>query len=265
VPLALELQDEYEDILQVVFVESQGATPVRAQQFAIDKGWFNEGTAAMWTTERPFSTGMGGLPSYALLDDTGEVLLKGITTRDHKKIEEAIEDYAKARKKGPADLPKSVAKAVADFHKGKPTKALDTLEGMLAEGSRAKPDEKAGAEKALASLGALLERDLARVDWLLGNGYYAVAEGELEELAKELKGADLWLEKVAERSERLESDELAEERKAEQALLKLEKKLYTKGSDKVSAKSLYAIGDKYPGSRAAARAEALVPVVDTGS
>ena len=246
-PAALKMQDEYADSLQVMFVEVGRASEEEMQAFAIDKGWFDVGTDAIWSKERPFSTGESAIPSYALLDETGKVILKGITTRDHKKIEEAIEEHAKARKKGPEDLPKAVAKQVAEFHKGKQGKALVALGDMLAEDSRAQDDEKLAAEQALAALNASLERDLKRVDWLLSNGYFAVAEGRLEDLAKQLKGADEWTAAVAERTTRLESDDLKAERAAEAALLKLEQKLYTKGTDKVSAKSLGGIGEKFPG------------------
>jgi len=262
VPAALKLQDEYQDSLQVVFIEGSRVTSDQMHAFAIDKGWFDVGTAAMWSKEAPFKTGESVIPSYALLDPTGKVLLKGVTTRDHKKIEEALEEFAKARKKGPKDLPKAVSKQVAEFYKGKPGKALKALSALTAEGSRASSEDQAAAQTAIDTLTAAVERDLKRLDWLLDNGFYAVAEDELSDLRKGLKGADEWTTAVAERSTRLESDELKSERSAEKALLKLQKKLYSKGTGKVSAKSLSAIAEKYPGSQAAARAEALIAVVE---
>lgn len=261
-PTALKLQEEFKDSLQVVFVETGRVDRDGMQAFAIDKGWFADGSRAMWTKEAPFDPGLGATPSFALLDDSGRVLMKGITTREHSRIVETIEQHAKARTKGPEDVPSKVAKLYGDFAKGKLGKSLSAAAALAADPGRDGEELGNAAKQAVADMEAALERELKRADWLLENGFYAAAEADLSDLAKELKGVDDWSAKVAERQSRLGGAELETERKAEEALVKLEQKVFDKGTDAVKSKALLAIGEKYPGTKAAARAAALAVVVE---
>lgn len=263
-PAALKLQEEYKDSLQVLFVEVGNANNPKMQAFAIDKGWYAASGNAMWTKEKPFDSGQKYIPAFVLLDESGKVILSGLTGSMHKEIEELIDEHAKARTKGPEDAPAQVAKLYGEFYKGKAGKALADAMALAADPGRGGEEVQTAAQAAVTIMQASLERELKRADWMLENGFYAVAEAGLDDLSKSLKGADDWLAKVTERADRVRSTELAEERKAEEALAKLEKKLFDKGTDKVSAKSLAAIGEKFPGTKAALRAESLIAIVDAG-
>ena len=104
-PTALKLQEEFKDSLQTVFVEVGRANDAQMSAFAIDRGWYGgDGSdSAIWTKERPFDVGTGSIPAFALMDESGKVILSGTTSRMHKQIEEAIEEHDKARSKAPAD------------------------------------------------------------------------------------------------------------------------------------------------------------------
>ena len=265
-PAALKLQEEFGDTLQTVFVEVGRASSDKMQAFAIDKGWFGGDGAsqAIWTKERPFDVGTGSIPAFALMDENGKVLLSGTTTRMHSEIEETIEQYAKASKKAPKDLPKAVGKLQVDFFKGKLGAALNAARDLAEVPNTRDAEVQPAAIAAVERFETKLKRELKRADWLIDKGFFAVAEADLKDLQKGLKGCDEYLDMVAERLDTLESDELKSERAAEDALTKLEKKLYTKGTDKVKSKSLTQLAEKYPGTRAAERAQALVAVVEAG-
>lgn len=260
--MALKLQEEYQDSMQVVFVEVGRVDNDGMQAFAIDKGWFAASDDAMWTKDRPFDVGAGGIPAYALLDDQGKVLMKGITTADHSKIVEAIEEHAKARGKGRSDLPGAVGKAYGDFWKGKAGKALAEVSALAAEGSRAEAEVLAAAKATVTSMEAALEVQLKRVDWLVENGYFARAETALAALEKSWKGAEAWVAKLQERRTKLGSPDLVTERKAEEALLKIQEKLFAKGTEGVKPKVLSELAQKFPGTKAAARADQLIAVIE---
>ena len=87
-PASIKLQQQYGDDLQVLFVESQGASPEMAEAFAWRRRWM--GTQAMWTTEAPLRVEGNTLPKFALLDTEGRLLLEGNPLGMKKQIEEAI-------------------------------------------------------------------------------------------------------------------------------------------------------------------------------
>lgn len=265
-PTALKLQEEFKDSLQTVFVEVGRANDAQMSAFAIDRGWYGgDGSdSAIWTKERPFDVGTGSIPAFALMDESGKVILSGTTSRMHKQIEEAIEEHDKARSKGPDDLPKSVAKLHVDMAKGKFGASLAAARKLSIDGTARDPEVQPAAALAVEAFESRLSADLKRIDWRIGRGDYDTAESDLKSLQKALKGCDDWIEKVDERLTALESDDLAEERKAAKALSKLEKKLYSKGTDKVKASTLRSLAEKHPGTRAAARAEELAVIVEAG-
>lgn len=183
-PSALKTAEQYGDDLAVVFVEVQGASPEKAERFAWDQKWM--GTNAIWTTERPFRTGSPGIPNFALLSSTGEVLMKGHPGQMHKQIIEAIDAEIEVRKNGPAGAPKSVKKHYKSLAKGKYAKALAGAQELVAENG-----EDAGPARVLvAEVTARVDRSLARVDTLLNEGMVLEAEELFESLAKGLKGSD---------------------------------------------------------------------------
>ena len=88
------MSEEYGDAVNVLFVEVQGADDAKVERFALEKKWL--GTHAMWTTERPLNVGLRGIPNFALLDSSGEVILKGYSTKLHSQIEELVAAEVKA-------------------------------------------------------------------------------------------------------------------------------------------------------------------------
>ena len=260
-PTAIKLQEEFEDSLQVVFVEVGRANREEMTAFAINREWF--GTNAMWTKHRPFSSGQRVIPAYALLDETGAVLASGVTSRDHSKIEDLIEDHAKQRKKGPKDAPKAVAKLVASYHKGKAAEALAGLEALIAEPGRKDPEEVQAAASAWRdTLTAWIEKDVARLGWFIENGRYDQADERLDALNKSLTGHETWQGRLDEYSASLGDEALKDERDAEQALAKIEAKLFKGGTEKLKESALEKLIDQYPGTHAARRAEEWLPLAE---
>jgi len=120
VPASIKLQEEYGDTVQVVFVAVQGETPQQAQAFALKKKWL--GGRAMWTSERPFDTGLKGIPATVLVSSAGDVLF--VEYPIESKLKDLIEEDLKAKEKGPKDAPDPVRKAWAEFGKGNWGKAV---------------------------------------------------------------------------------------------------------------------------------------------
>lgn len=246
-PASLKLQEEYGDQIQVIFVESQGATPVAAEKFAFQRSWLSG--PSMWTSERPFSTGARGLPNFVLLSSDGEVLLKGNPMAMKGKIEEAIEAEVRKGKKAPEGTPKALEKAWKQFRKGEFSKAI-----TLAKKAGSKP-EMAEDSAAAASLfetraGAALDE----VVWCMENGYLTQAEDRLEVLSKSLKGQDELMNRATALEEGLESEAYEAEWAACKAYEKLMTKVNRKGVDERTGKSLKAVAEKHPGTKNGERA-----------
>mgnify|MGYP001445454962 CR=1 FL=1 len=147
-PASLKLQEEYGDQIQVIFVESQGATGDAAEKFAFQRKWLSG--HSMWTTERPFDSGSRGLPNFVLLSNDGEVLLKGNPMAMKGKIEDAIAAEVRKTKKAPADTPKALEKAWKEFRKGEYSKAI-----TAAQKAATKPEVEEDATAAAELLGNL--------------------------------------------------------------------------------------------------------------
>lgn len=261
-PAAIKLQEEFEDILQVVFVEVGRVSRDQMVEFAANREWL--GGQAMWTKHKPFETGLGATPSYGLLSDSGELLAKGITTREHHKIVELIEGYEKQRKKGPDDAPRDVAKLVANYHKGKVADALSGLEALIADPGRKDPELVVAAATAWRdTLTAWVERDLTRLGWLIDNGRYELADERIDDLQKALKGNETFGTRLSAFAEALDDPALDSERKAEEALAKLERKLFEGGTEKFKEKALEDLIHDFPGTHAARRAEEWLPLASS--
>ncbi|MDF1800546.1 MAG: hypothetical protein P1V81_15315 [Planctomycetota bacterium] len=249
--MAIKMQAEYGDALQVIFVESQGAKPEAAERFALERKWF--GTQAMWTTERPFDSGGRGLPAATLLDANGAVLLSGSSSMLGGKIEDHIEDFMKSRKKFPKAMNKDLKKAWTFAQKGKVADALEELAELEAEGGETGAD----ASELRASIEAKVESRLKAITWMLDNGYPIDASEELEALTDDVDEHEAFSARCSELVAKLEAEEMADELKAAAALAKLQEKLFADGPDEKLAKKLTKLAGDYPGSKVAARATHL--------
>ncbi|MEM8712510.1 MAG: hypothetical protein AAGG01_16270 [Planctomycetota bacterium] len=253
-PSAIKTAREYGDDLAVIFVEVQGAGPNKAERFAWDKRWM--GTSAMWTSERPFSTGSRGIPNFALLSADGEVLMKGHPGSMHSKIMKAIDEEIANAKKGPADAPKALKSAYKSFGKGDYAKAFAATEKVVAKGG----DDAAAAEAASKFFTKVIDKKFARVDWLSENGYLIQAEEVFGDLADGVKGLSAFDERVTALTELFDGDEMKRELKIAKSFNKLEATLADKGIDEKAAKKLAKFVEKNDGARVSARAENLLRI-----
>ena len=87
-PHTVKLAQAYGENLNIILIECQNAGDEKVEKMAYNMTWM--GTPAMWTSERPFSTGSRSVPSFALLSNEGEVLMKGNPLDSAKQIEEMI-------------------------------------------------------------------------------------------------------------------------------------------------------------------------------
>jgi hypothetical protein len=248
------MQEEYGDKIQVVFVAVQGESPQQAQAFALKKKWL--GGRAMWTSERPFDTGLQGIPATVLVSSAGEVLF--VEYPIEGKLKDLIDEDLKTKEKGPKDVPDPVRKAYADFAKGNWGKALVAAQAVID-----KPPPKDGDAAVAAAKAALdefkkgIDARFARVDALVAEGLFDRALDELGAIAKAAKGDAELTQRHADALARVNGDDLKAERDAAAALSKLEKKLYANGPEDSSCKQLEAFAEKYSGTKAGDRASYL--------
>ena len=246
-PASLKLQEEYGDQIQVIFVECQGATPEAAEKFAFQRKWL--ANRAMWTSERPFSTGMPGLPNFALLSNEGEVLLKGRPMEMKGAIEEAIEAEIRRGKKAPEDTPKALEKAWKEFRKGEYSKAI-----AAAQKAATKPEVEEDATAAVELFQTRAGAALDQVSWCMENGYLSKAEDQLKVLKKSMKGQEELMTRAQALEEELESEAYEAEWDACKAFEKVMTKVNKKGPDARTRKSLEAVAEKHPGTKNGERA-----------
>jgi hypothetical protein len=256
VPASLKLQETFKDSLTVIFVECQGLDSHGAESFAYSRQWMN--TQAMWTTERPFSTGSRGLPNFALLSNEGKVLLKGHPGRMHQQIEEAIRKEIQRAKKGPENLPKPLRKAWAEFAKGKYASALGAAR-KLAQGDGA---EAESAKNTVEALEARIHSQIDCLSRMIEEGQFKKAEDPLGTLAKACKGLEEFEARVTGLKEKLASPEMKAEVAADEALFKLENKIKSQGLEGRLIKQLKVFISKHEGTRAMARAQHLLDLAE---
>ena len=251
-PASLKLAREFGDDLALVMVESQGSNMEEQEAFVWKRKWM--GTQAMWTTERPFDTGAGGLPNFALLSAEGEVLLMGNPSSMHGKIEDAIaEEIAKA-KKVPADTPKAFKKAWKEFVKGNYAKAVAEARKVEAKGG----EDGEIAAGAVEDFVDAIENKYARVGWLMDNGYFGKAQSMFKDLSKQTKGLADIAEAHAELAQRFEAPELKAELDAAKAFERIESKLQENGFDEKLVKKLESFAKKNAESKVVSRAEHIL-------
>lgn len=258
--MALKLQEEYGDDIQVLFVEVQGATPEKAEGFALKKKWL--GGRAMWTTERPFDVDLQGIPQFGLVSPTGELVLSGYSNRMHSEIKDTIAELVKEGRKAPSDMPKRVGKAWAEMAKGNFAKALDLAREAAAEaGDEA---ERKAAEDLVAAIEERVANRLAGLEWMMENGYLLEAQVQIDALDKALKGHEEAQQRIETCREKLDSEEMKNELAAAKALAKIEKKLYADGPEDKHVKNLMKLAEKHGGTKAAQRASHLAKIAQMG-
>ena len=252
-PASVKLQAEYGDAMQVIFVESQGATESKMEGFALRRKWL--GTEAMWTTERPCDAGLGGLPSYVLLSADGRVLEKGHHTNSQTMA--LLEEEMKSGSKGPVDTPKPLQAAWKSFHKGQVADALE-----VAAKVRAKGEFAAAADAAAERFQRLTDARLDRIEWCIENGYVLDAEAELAGIRAGVAGLDDLAARAADLAARLSSPEMKEEREACKTLERILERIHEDGFGKKEKNrtSLEKIAKQYDTTRAGARARHLLEI-----
>jgi len=251
VPASLKLQAELGDDLAVLFVESQGADDDKAEAFAWRQKWM--GTQAMWTTERPFSVEGSGLPKFALLDVEGNLILSGNPLAMKKQIEEAIAAEIKKAKAPPAGTPPMLARPWATFVKGDIAAALAACDKLGTDVLLNEP-----ARTLRNEMVARTEARLARAQWMADNGQASEALGQLEGLARDVKGAFELEPRVANELARLRAPERAAELEASRALSALQQKMIKdKPFEEANAKALAKLAQKHAGTKAGERAARL--------
>lgn len=254
-PASLKLQAELGDDLAVLFVECQGADDDKVEAFAWRQKWM--GTAAMWTTERPFQVEGSGLPKFALLDTEGRLLLSGNPLAMKKQIEEAIAAEIKKAKAPPSGTPPALGKAWSTFLKGDVAAALEACDQLATDDF---PEE---ARTLRNEMVARTEARLARAQWLGDNGQASEALALLEGLAKDVKGAFELEPRVANELARLRAPERAAEVEASKALAALRQKMAKdKPFDDASVRALTKLAEKHAGTKAAERAARLARLAD---
>lgn len=258
-PAAVKLQEEYGDDIQVIFVESQNSGYEKSVGMAAKSGWL--GNQAIWTNDYIFSTGGNGLPSFALLDGEGKVVLKGSSNSMHGAIEEELERMVKAKNDPPAGVPSKVAKVYANISKGNFAKAkVDAGKVLAKPGSKDTDAVVAAAEAALTEIDKRFAANMHRAEWLLQNGYPLRAKAMVEGLAKGVKGDAEMSASVADFKNALASEEHKAAFSAAKELAKIETELYEDGGSKKLVKKLDEIAADNSGTPIAKRAKGLVDV-----
>ena len=250
------MQEEYGDAIQVIFVESQGTGQPESVGFAMRYRWL--GNNAIWTSDYLFSTGSSGLPNFALLSPSGEIVLMGNSVSMHGQIEDAIEEMVKNGSAAPENAPSVVEKAYGDLAKQRWAKAHEALEKALAKAKT--DDERSAIETAMKEVEGQVKRHVARVRWLAENGYPQRAEDLADTLAKGAKGALVLEERVVALAELLNGEAFQAELAAAKALSKLESKLYEDAKDGKMVDKLRELAADHAGTKVAERALALADV-----
>jgi hypothetical protein len=254
VPGSLDLLEKLDGEFALIFVESQGATPGRAEAFAFDRGWMGRG--AWWTKERPASTGLGYLPSFILLDAEGRVMMKGNTAAQKSAIAEAIEDELDRVRKLPAGLDRKLSKAWNAIQSKDWTKASASLEAAALE-----PELAEQARSLSELMGQRIASRAAEAERLFEAGWLVRSLAAARSLAEELDGQAPWAEQVDGLITRLTSEDLEPSLEADEALEKLFAKICKDGIKRQS-RALASFVRKHEGTPAAARAEHLAGLLD---
>ena len=242
-PAATKLQEEYGDAIQVIFVESQGATREQYEAFAWQQKWM--GNHAMWTDERPIPTTGSGLPETALIGIDGKVIMQGHPGSLGKKLEDAIEAEIKKSKQPPEGTPDALEKPWKAFLKG-------NVAAAIAECDKLGTDEAKAAREEFV---ARTKQRVERAKWLIDNGYLMEADKLTDDLAKDVKGSTDLEPLVAAEVARIEAPEMEAEREASKALASLVGQIAKKKPfDAANVKKVEALAKKHSGTKSGERA-----------
>ncbi len=250
-PGSIKLKEELGDRFELMFVESQGATAEQAEAFAYERGWMQ--AAAMWTIERPANSGMGGLPSFVLLDKDGKVLLKGNTADMKGKIEDAIAEQIELIEELPSDVPKAYKKAWRSFVEGDYGQATAELVKIEAKGG----EDAEAAARVRESFETRLASEFSRLEYLLEHGLFIEAAARAEGLGERIEGLAEDQSRLADLVAQLESAELVPEVEAAEELEKLMVKIREDGIED-NRKKLEKLASKLEGTKAGERAQRLL-------
>lgn len=257
--MAVRMQQEYEGELNIVFVEVQRSSTDDIERLALKNKWF--GTSAMWTEERPVITGATGIPNFVLLSAEGDVALMGHPMAMHKQIEDHIAQSKRARARPPADLPKELAAAWKNLANGKIAAAIAAATQIVERPPLSDGDPiVAAAQTFIDRARAVARQRLQRVESAIEDGAFAAATDLARQLVKDVDGEDLQAAQAL--LARLTGEELAAEVRAEDALVKIERRLYEKGGDKATSRRLAKLAEQHQGTKAAARASRLATLID---
>lgn len=259
-PTAVKLQSEYGDAIQVILVHSQEASEAESIAFALRQRWL--GNRAIWTSERPFSTGSGGLPSYALLGPDGRVVSVGSSANDHSKIQKLIAEMVKKGSSAPEGTPAALAKAYKWMDQGEFAKAAIEARKTF---EKAQGKDAAVAEAATKLQTAISEkvgREAARVRTLASGAQWLAATELHESLAKGVKGEPPLEDAVRDLGSLFEGPEVQQETTAEQELLRLAAAAYAAGKDEKAVKKLRKFATEHASDKLGERAEKLAGLAE---
>jgi hypothetical protein len=256
VPASLKLLDQYGDDLQVLFVESQGASAPEAAAFVLKQKWLGRANG-IWTIEHPCDSGSPGLPSAVLIGGDGRVLFNGNPLDGHKQIMGLIEKDNASRRTPPSDSPKALEPAWKEFGKGKIGSAIKLLDGI------AEKDRPALGDAWQSTRDEFLKRaqnQIGRAQWELEHGYPTRSAERLDGLAKSCEGQADLKKSIDELRARLNGPEGKAERDAAKALEHTEAAFYEKGGDDASRKDLERSLAKFSSTKVGERVRGVLAI-----
>jgi hypothetical protein len=202
--------------------------------------------------------GVRGIPASALIDTKGEVVWFGHpSSLSSKRVKEALKGAKKPGKGGflsmnlTTEYGGKLKKAAGNAEQGILGKALASVRALLADETFPEREEATALEAEITEFVSLLESQAAA---FLESREVLTAQSIYASLAASLKGhpecaaADEGLEKIE------SDDKLQDEVKAAELLAKANAEVARRGRKK-AAKKFESVVKKYPGTRAAERAE----------
>jgi len=256
VPASLKLLDQYGDDLQVLFVESQGASAPEAAAFVLKQKWLGRANG-IWTIEHPCDSGSPGLPSAVLLGSDGRVLFNGNPLDAHKAIMGMIDADIAARRTAPAETQKPLKPAWSAFGKGKIGEALKLVDAIPEKDRAALGDSWQSARDTFLKRG---QHSVERAQWELDHGYPTRCAARLDAAAKACEGQAELKQSIDALRARLASPEGVAEREAAKSLERLEAAFYEKGGDDAQRKDLERAVAKNGSTKVAERLRAVLAI-----
>lgn len=259
-PAAVKLQGEYGDAIQVILVHAQAATEEESIAFALRMKWL--GNRAIWTSERPFSTGGSGLPSYALLGPDGRVALVGNSASDHSKIQNAIAEMVKKGSSAPEGAAAAVAKAFKLMDQGDFAKAAAEARKVAAKSEGKDAAAFEAATKLQGEISAKVGREAARVRALAERHAWIAAASLHEALVQGVAGEAMLEDAVRDLAALFEGPEVQQAMTAEKELLRLAADAYAAGKEEKAAKKLRKFANEHSGTKLGDRAARLASLAE---